>query len=48
MLLCYLLEVEPYTPAHWFAQGKQNAAFRTKPQIALVGPASAAPTADVP
>lgn len=29
------LEVEPYTPAHWFAKGKQDAAFRTKPTIAL-------------
>src|SRR5918997_1832447 len=29
------LEVEPYTPAHWFAQGKADPAFRTKPQIAL-------------
>jgi SRSO17 transposase len=31
----YPLEVEPYTPAHWFAQGKTDPAFRTKPQIAL-------------
>jgi SRSO17 transposase len=31
----YPLEVEPYTPAHWFARGKADAAFRTKPQIAL-------------
>lgn len=31
----YPLEVEPYTPAHWFAGGKADAAFRTKPQIAL-------------
>ena len=31
----YPLEVEPYTPAHWFAQGKADPAFRTKPQIAL-------------
>lgn len=29
------LAVEPYTPAHWFAQGKADPAFRTKPQIAL-------------
>jgi hypothetical protein len=27
--------VEPYTPAHWFEQGKPDARFRTKPQIAL-------------
>jgi SRSO17 transposase len=31
----YPLDVEPYTPAHWFSQGKQDARFRTKPQIAL-------------
>jgi SRSO17 transposase len=31
----YPLEVEPYTPAHWFAQGKGDPAFRTKPMIAL-------------
>ena len=31
----YPLEVEPYTPAHWFEKGRQNAAFRTKPEIAL-------------
>jgi hypothetical protein len=31
----YPLEVEPYTPAHWFARGKADPAFRTKPQIAL-------------
>lgn len=31
----YPLEVEPYTPSHWFAGGKADAAFRTKPQIAL-------------
>ena len=31
----YPLEVEPYTPAHWFAKGRQEAAFRTKPEIAL-------------
>jgi hypothetical protein len=29
------LEVEPYTPAHWFAQGKADPAFRTTPQIAV-------------
>jgi hypothetical protein len=29
------VEVEPYTPAHHFAQGKADPAFRTKPQIAL-------------
>ncbi len=28
----YPLEVEPYTPAHWFAGGKDDPAFRTKPQ----------------
>jgi SRSO17 transposase len=31
----YPLEVEPYTPAHWFAKGKGDPAFRTKPTIAL-------------
>jgi SRSO17 transposase len=31
----YPLDVEPYTPAHWFAKGKRDARFRTKPQIAL-------------
>jgi FOG: Transposase len=31
----YPLHVEPYTPAARLAQGKQDAAFRTKPQIAL-------------
>jgi SRSO17 transposase len=31
----YPLELEPYTPAHWFAQGKTDPAFRTKPQIAV-------------
>ena len=31
----YPLAVEPYTPAHWFAQGKTDPAFRTKPHIAL-------------
>jgi SRSO17 transposase len=29
------LAVEPYTPAHWFAQGTSDPGFRTKPQIAL-------------
>ena len=29
------LEVEPYTPAPWFAKGNRDAAFRTKPAIAL-------------
>jgi SRSO17 transposase len=33
--LYYPLEVEPYTPAHHFMRGKQDPAFRTKPQIAL-------------
>jgi hypothetical protein len=33
--LYYPLEVEPYTPSHWFAGGKQDPAFRTKPAIAL-------------
>jgi SRSO17 transposase len=33
--LYYPLEVEPYTPAHWFDKGNKDAAFRTKPQIAL-------------
>ncbi len=33
--ISYPLEVEPYTPAHWFARGKADPAFRTKPQIAL-------------
>ena len=27
----YPLEVEPYTPAPWFARGKADPAFRTKP-----------------
>ncbi len=31
----YPLEVEPYTPKHWFAQGTTDPAFRTKPQIAV-------------
>jgi hypothetical protein len=31
----YPLEGEPYTPAHWFARGKADPAFRTKPQIAV-------------
>ncbi len=31
----YPLDVAPYTPAHWFARGKADPAFRTKPQIAL-------------
>ena len=31
----YPLAVEPYTPQHWFAAGKADPAFRTKPQIAL-------------
>lgn len=31
----YPLEVEPYTPAPWFAKGKADPAFRTKPAIAL-------------
>jgi SRSO17 transposase len=29
------LGVEPYTPERWFAGGKADPAFRTKPQIAL-------------
>jgi hypothetical protein len=29
------LAVEPYTPDRWFATGKADPAFRTKPQIAL-------------
>jgi SRSO17 transposase len=29
------LTVAPYTPQHWFAQGKADPAFRTKPQLAL-------------
>jgi SRSO17 transposase len=29
------LAVEPYTPERWFAAGKRDPAFRTKPQIAL-------------
>jgi hypothetical protein len=32
--LYYPLTVEPYTPASWFEKGRQDAAFRTKPQIA--------------
>lgn len=31
----YPVDVEPYPPAHWFARGKSDPAFRTKPQIAL-------------
>jgi hypothetical protein len=31
----YPVAVEPYTPAHWFARGKSDPAFRTKPEIAL-------------
>jgi hypothetical protein len=31
----YPVEVEPYTPAHHFEDGKSDPAFRTKPQIAL-------------
>jgi hypothetical protein len=31
----YPVDVEPYTPAHHFARGKADPAFRTKPQIAL-------------
>jgi len=31
----YPLAVEPYTPHHWFALGKADPAFRTKPAIAL-------------
>ena len=31
----YPLEIEPYTPESYFAQGKNDPAFRTKPQIAL-------------
>jgi hypothetical protein len=33
--LYYPLAVEPYTPERWFALGKADPAFRTKPQIAL-------------
>jgi SRSO17 transposase len=33
--LYYPLDVEPYTPADWFARGKSDPGFRTKPQIAL-------------
>ena len=39
--LYYPLEVEPYTPAHWFEQGRQEPAFRSKPEIALELVASA-------
>ena len=31
----YPLAVEPYTPKQWFALGKADPAFRTKPQIGL-------------
>jgi SRSO17 transposase len=31
----YPLAVEPYTPEHWFPDGKHDPAFRTKPQLAL-------------
>jgi SRSO17 transposase len=42
--LYYPLHVEPYTPAHHFAQGKADPQFRTKRQMAteLVGRAMAA------
>ena len=33
--LYYPLEVEPYTPAHWFEKRQQDPAFRSKPKIAL-------------
>jgi SRSO17 transposase len=33
--LYYPLEVEPYTPAHHFEEGKADPEFRTKPKIAL-------------
>jgi SRSO17 transposase len=33
--LYYPLAVEPYTPERWFAGGKADPAFRTKPAIAL-------------
>jgi SRSO17 transposase len=33
--LYYPVEVEPYTPAHHFRQGKADPAFRTKPELAL-------------
>ena len=29
------IAVKPYTPAHWFKQGKADEAFRTKPELAL-------------
>ena len=31
----YPTEVEPYTPAHWYEDGKGDGEFRTKPEIAL-------------
>jgi len=31
----YPLEVEPYTPAHWFERGRQDSDFHTKPLLAL-------------
>jgi hypothetical protein len=31
----YPLEVEPYTPAHWFVKGKNDPDFRTKPALAI-------------
>jgi hypothetical protein len=33
--ISYPVDVEPYTPAHHFARGKADPAFRTKPQITL-------------
>ncbi|GAC1563416.1 MAG: hypothetical protein NVS2B7_37360 [Herpetosiphon sp.] len=33
--ITYPLDLDPYTPAHWFARGTADPAFRTKPQIAL-------------
>lgn len=33
--LYYPVSLEPYTPADWFARGRSDPQFRTKPQIAL-------------
>lgn len=33
--LYYPIDFAPYTPRHWFAKGKQDPEFRTKPQLAV-------------
>ncbi|WSI44844.1 hypothetical protein OG585_48490 (plasmid) [Streptomyces sp. NBC_01340] len=34
----YPLHATPYTPAHHFARGRSDPAFRTKPQLAARSP----------